>query len=155
MVNKMVIFDGSGSSDNVGIANYTWIISKNGKQIAVLYGRKPSFRFEEEGEYEVTLSVKDTTGNIGEDMISVNVEPVESDLCWLFILIVVIIGIIIFYFIWKKYLGKEPVEGNGEIDTSDELLHTDSNQSDEGESVINEEDAENTSGDQTANEIDE
>ena len=65
-------FDGSGSSDNVGITNYTWTFVYNGSQVE-LYGASPSFTFWTAGSYGVTLVVKDGSGNYASDTITVEV----------------------------------------------------------------------------------
>jgi len=71
-VGSTVVFDGTGSSDNVGIVNYTWTFNDNGLQI--LYGELPSYVFNYTGEYMVTLTVMDGAGNIGRTTCSITVE---------------------------------------------------------------------------------
>jgi carboxypeptidase T len=61
-----VIMDGSGSADNVRIANLTWSFTYNGSAVE-LYGETPSFVFWTEGTYTVTLTVFDPTGNTDTD----------------------------------------------------------------------------------------
>jgi parallel beta-helix repeat protein len=72
-----VSFDGSGSSDNEGISNYTWTFEYNNTDV-VLYGESPSYDFELEGEYEVTLTVIDLTvpPNRDTDTVWINVTPI-------------------------------------------------------------------------------
>ena len=53
-----VTFDGSWSSDDVGVVNYTWTFTYSGSTVT-LYGMNPEFTFEVAGEYNVTLTVKD------------------------------------------------------------------------------------------------
>jgi PKD repeat protein len=55
----LVSFDGSGSSDDVGIANYTWTIVELSEE---MYGVAPSYMFAEPGVYTVELVVTDTIG---------------------------------------------------------------------------------------------
>lgn len=55
----VVHFDGSGSSDDVGIDNYTWTIAALGIE---LYGVAPEYTFPEPGVYAVSLVVVDTIG---------------------------------------------------------------------------------------------
>ncbi len=65
-----IFFNGSGSRDNVGIANYTWSFTYDQSQV-MLYGPSPSFVFHEEGNYTVTLKVADAAGNLGADTLQV------------------------------------------------------------------------------------
>ncbi|MFO7619009.1 MAG: PKD domain-containing protein [Thermoplasmata archaeon] len=55
-------FNGSASTDNVGIANYTWSFVYAGNTIK-LYGPHPSFNFTQAGQYSGTLAVKDAWNN--------------------------------------------------------------------------------------------
>jgi PKD repeat protein len=62
-----VLLIGSGSSDNVGIVNWTWEII--GEQWTVeLHGEVVEFVFADEGEYMVLLTAIDAAGNRGTDM---------------------------------------------------------------------------------------
>jgi len=67
-------FDGSASSDNVGVESYLWTFEHGGSE-QTLSGAKPSFRFEEAGDYTVTLEVSDAVGNVGTDTMVVHVMP--------------------------------------------------------------------------------
>ncbi|MFW6176268.1 MAG: PKD domain-containing protein [Thermoplasmatota archaeon] len=67
-----VMLDGTGSSDNVGIENYTWFFIYDGEEV-MLYGVAPSFIFEIPGEYEVTLNCYDAEGNKGTDSVIITV----------------------------------------------------------------------------------
>ena len=66
-----VTFNGSGSKDNVGIANYTWTF-KDGTN-KTLYGENPNYTFTAQGNYTVTLTVTDGANNKGVDKMVVNV----------------------------------------------------------------------------------
>jgi len=70
----IVRFNGSGSRDNVGIVNYTWIFTYNGIPVT-LYGPDPSFRFDMQGNYTITLKVIDGRGNADEDGFNITVIP--------------------------------------------------------------------------------
>jgi hypothetical protein len=71
-----VTFDASGSSDNIGIATYTWTftdtIARN------LQGRNPTYTFNREGTFLVTLNVTDLAGNSDTDTVSINVIGIIS-----------------------------------------------------------------------------
>jgi hypothetical protein len=95
-------FNGSASSDAVDSTpqlNFTWSISKDGTQITVLYGIAPSYVFNEAGEYEVTLTVRDSAGNEGSDAMTVTVtspgEQQGADYWWIIVIIVIIIVVVI------------------------------------------------------------
>lgn len=72
-----VRFNGSASSDNVGIANYTWTFLHDGNPVS-LHGATPEFRFRKEGNHTVTLTVTDAGGNTDFDTMTVTVEPVDD-----------------------------------------------------------------------------
>jgi len=68
----LVIFDGSASTDNSGlITNYTWTFIDGAT--VTLYGVNPTYRFNNVGNFNVTLTVKDPSGNSDTDVIWVNV----------------------------------------------------------------------------------
>jgi hypothetical protein len=69
-------FDGSGSRDDVGIANWTWTVHLAAGNIT-LYGPTPSYLFDEAGEFRVGLTVTDTSGNSAMDEITVLVRDIE------------------------------------------------------------------------------
>ncbi|MDD4308564.1 MAG: PKD domain-containing protein [Thermoplasmata archaeon] len=71
-IGEAIRFNGSGSSDNVAIGNYTWSFTCNGS-VCNLYGAEPSVTFWAAGNYTVTLSVRDMAGNIGTDETVVSV----------------------------------------------------------------------------------
>ena len=68
---KKVIFDGSGSSDNLGIVNWTWAFNDNG--LKKLYGEKPYYYFANIGKFDITLTVTDVAGLTDTDIMLVNV----------------------------------------------------------------------------------
>jgi PKD repeat protein len=68
---SIITFDGSGSSDNVGINNYTWTFDDGGLQ--TLYGVGPTYTFNTPGLYNVTLNVSDAAGNYNLDWVDINV----------------------------------------------------------------------------------
>jgi len=70
-------FDGSNSSDNVGIENFTWIVARSGVEDR-LYGRDVGYKFLTKGEYNVTLIVRDAAGNEDSTTLSVVVSNVPG-----------------------------------------------------------------------------
>ncbi len=66
-------FNGSGSSDNAGIVNYTWTIEENR-----YYGLTVDHTFTQPGEYTVKLNVTDDAGNYDTDMVNVTVKDVTD-----------------------------------------------------------------------------
>ncbi len=68
-VNGTFTFNGSGSTDNIGIDNYTWTFVDVAEQ--TLHGVSPSFVFTQAGTYLVTLNVTDEEGNWDADSMRV------------------------------------------------------------------------------------
>jgi len=71
-----VSFDGSRSTDNVGIASYTWTFMDGSMQ--TLSGMTASYMFATPGTYVVTLTVRDAGGNVGTDSLTVTVRDVTA-----------------------------------------------------------------------------
>ena len=76
-----VVFNGSGSSDNIGIVDYRWTFDDGGP--VTLTGVVTEYIFMDAGEYEVTLTVTDAAGLTDTDTVVVrvasrNVAPVAD-----------------------------------------------------------------------------
>lgn len=69
-VGHLFEFNGSGSTDNVAIVNYTWSFEYDGELVEI-YGESPTYTFWVEGTYVVTLNVSDGSGNHAEDSVTV------------------------------------------------------------------------------------
>jgi len=67
-----VTFDGSGSTDNVGVDNLTWTFTDASVQIT-LYGQHPTYVFTSSGTFVVTLTVMDAAGNSDTDSVTIRV----------------------------------------------------------------------------------
>lgn len=67
----LLTFDGSASSDNVGITEFVWTFTDGGPQ--TLSGATPQYRFSNVGDYLVTLTVTDAAGNTATDTLWVHV----------------------------------------------------------------------------------
>ena len=70
--NTTVTFDGSLSSDDLGIVAYVWRLTYDGQPVS-LDGSLVKFKFGPLGTYEVTLTVRDAWGNTGSDKVLVRV----------------------------------------------------------------------------------
>lgn len=69
-----VTFDGTGSTDDVGVEDYIWTFIYNGSEV-VLTGPAAQFVFWTPGSYTVTLNVSDSYGNYDTATVTVTVEP--------------------------------------------------------------------------------
>lgn len=76
-VSETAILDGSFSSDNVGIVDYTWIFKDGVTRI--LHGVTPSYTFDNAGFFNGALIVRDAAGNIAHGGFGVNVHPIPGD----------------------------------------------------------------------------
>ena len=65
----LVTFDGSGSSDNIGITNYTWTFMDMTPQ--TLTGVNPTYTFATLGAHTITLKVTDAAGNYATDTVTI------------------------------------------------------------------------------------
>jgi uncharacterized membrane protein len=72
-VGSTVTFNGSGSTDDLGIENYTWTFTYD-DELQSLYGPQPEFTFSSVGTYTVTLNVTDSSGHHDTDSMVVTVE---------------------------------------------------------------------------------
>ncbi len=71
-----VTFDGSGSSDNVGVTNYTWSLDDGGKQFR--YGITAQYTFTRTGNFTISLIIFDNAGNQATDTFMVTVLEADS-----------------------------------------------------------------------------
>jgi hypothetical protein len=69
---QRVTFDGSGSSDDVGIVSWQWSLTYAGSPLH-FGGEIALFTFERVGMYQVTLTVYDMAGNTDTDMFWISV----------------------------------------------------------------------------------
>jgi hypothetical protein len=70
---RTVEFDGTASTGNGGIVEYSWTISGGG-EVVPLEGPAPGHAFEEAGTYEVDLTVEDLLGRTASDHLTVTVD---------------------------------------------------------------------------------
>lgn len=111
-----VHFNGTGSTDDVGIMNYTWNFTYDGEE-QVLYDARPEFQFTVPGTYIVTLNVTDTEGNFDTDTLTVIVEKNFLMKYWPFILLIALVVLIAAQFFVisrrKKFLSPKTVARYG------------------------------------------
>ncbi len=75
--NEEVLFDGSGSFDDVGIVNFSWDLDGDGRSDR--FDTQMKLKFTEIGNFSVTLTVEDAWGNTDTDVCLVQVlAPVEG-----------------------------------------------------------------------------
>jgi parallel beta-helix repeat protein len=114
-IGQSISLDAGNSTDNYGIANYTWIIMDE-EEILRHYGQLLTYSFNSEGEFNATLVVTDFSGNQDEDWLRISVtrEPTQNplDLIWLVVLVVVIavITLLAIATIWQRRRKEEDDE---------------------------------------------
>ena len=70
----LVTFNGSLSSDNVGVVNWTWTFLDG--VMVTLYGEGPTYRFDDPGVFVVTLNASDADGNWDADTVAITVNDI-------------------------------------------------------------------------------
>jgi hypothetical protein len=68
----LVIFNGSLSTDNDGIKEYSWSLSYDG-EVRTQKGQVVSFQFDKGGSYEIVLTVTDRSNNSDVDTVTITV----------------------------------------------------------------------------------
>lgn len=71
LTGSVVTLNGSASTDNVGVTNYTWTFNDAGAK--TLYGAVVVYQFNNAGQFIITLTVRDAAGNSDIDTVVVNV----------------------------------------------------------------------------------
>ncbi|UCE80505.1 MAG: ECF transporter S component [Methanobacteriota archaeon] len=93
-VGEVAVFDGTGSTDDVGIVNYTWNFTYD-DEMQLLYGATPEFEFWTVGDYDVSLTVRDVDGHNSTDLVRVIVEKNFLMKYWPFLLLGAIIAVVV------------------------------------------------------------
>ncbi len=106
-------FDGSGSSGDLDISNYTWTFTYDDEEIK-LYGENPTFTFMDEGTYIVSLNASDIEGNWDTDSVIIEVlaegDDGGFDWTWLILLLIIVIVLaLILIMASRRKKDKEPV----------------------------------------------
>jgi hypothetical protein len=73
---SLIVFDATGSSDNIGIENYTW--SFTDVVPVTLHDSQPAYKFDNPGIFVVTLTVKDAAGRWASDTMTVTVKDTRA-----------------------------------------------------------------------------
>jgi 5-hydroxyisourate hydrolase-like protein (transthyretin family) len=73
LLGLIVLFDGTSSTDNVGVANYTWTFNNGGTPVT-LWGPSPTFSSLTVGVHDVTLTVRDGAGHTSTDVVRITVD---------------------------------------------------------------------------------
>lgn len=100
-VGGTVKFDGSASTDDIGISNYTWNFTYD-DEVQLLYGVTPEFTFSVVGTYVVTLNVTDSVGNHGTDSMTVTVEKNLLMKYWPVLLVGALVAVLIAQLVLSK-----------------------------------------------------
>jgi len=115
-VGDEVTFDGSDSSDDSEIVNYTWSFTYD-EDMQTLTGVSPVFTFDIAGTYTVTLTVEDEDGETDTDTVTITVEEEEDDektfiesygLALGALIALVIVALVLFFVMRNRKGGKAP-----------------------------------------------
>jgi PKD repeat protein len=90
-VDEEVTFNGTGSSDNVGVVNWTWTIEYASGRVVEVYGPVVHHTFDQPGDHRVTLTVRDADGN-QDTARSFNVH-VPNVMLWMILLLIIVVSI--------------------------------------------------------------
>jgi hypothetical protein len=112
-IGEEVTLIGNGT-DNVGIVNWTWVIS-DGSSSFELYGKEVVHKFAEAGNYVVTLKARDEAGNVVTDTITVEVKDDKSAALVLFaisalIVLLIIAGIVVLILYARRKGGSKDID---------------------------------------------
>ncbi len=98
-VDVLVVFNASGSTDNVGVVSYDWNFGDGDIGTGII----TNHTYTNPGKYMVTLTVEDIAGNTDTDSLTVTVLPTEIFPSWIIGLTLAFVGITaVVIFLWKK-----------------------------------------------------
>ena len=96
--------DGSRSTDNVGVVNWTWTVARDGQVVATLHGRTAEYALGRDGLYEFNLTVQDAAGNAASDSTQVLVRTPREGMDGLALTIVAALAAaaLVAVLIWRR-----------------------------------------------------
>jgi len=86
--------DGSGSSDNVAIVNWSWVVVFE-NEITDLYGETVELHRADPGLYDVSLPVYDSAGNKDTDSVTFTIKRDDPDLAFIWLTAIAIAAVIV------------------------------------------------------------
>ena len=107
--------DGSGSSDNVAIIKWTWVVVFENEK-TYLYGETVEFHRSDPGVYEVTLMVYDSSGNKVSDSVTFTIQREDPDLTFMWVVLIavsLVVVAVVAIFTVKQKQTLEPKDRDG------------------------------------------
>jgi hypothetical protein len=106
-VGSDLAFDGTGSTDDHGIVEWTWTFTYLDQNVT-LVGPTPRFAFQEPGTYTVTLTVTDSAGNSASDSLEVVVgDEGSSEVPWTILAVAVFLAVFLpLYLLYSRHLDR-------------------------------------------------
>ena len=112
-VGEGLVFEDGGSSDNIGVVNWTWSWSAGG-EVHVAYGTSATVEFDREGEYQVTLTVTDAAGNTDTATMRVVVSDVGSPVSGMMVVVLILACIAALVVAYVTIRRRKDGRGSGE-----------------------------------------
>jgi len=115
-MNEALTLDGSASTDNVGVVNWTWSFEYRDEPIT-MSGEALNWTFQKAGEYQILLTVTDGAGNENSTQGTIVVKDTshrDGPPLWVYVVIwavIIAIAIVVAFVILKgKWKGSQPSE---------------------------------------------